>query len=688
MSLNIICPSCHQVFDASTAVQQHVEGAVAERLSADRSQIAKREQALKEREENQDRTLQQKLDAERNKVAKEAEARAQKDFELKLKEQTDAAATLRDRLRAAEERELDVRKLKQEVEEQASRQALELQQKLDAERAKVAKEAEARVQKDFELKLKDQTEASAALRERLRAAEQRELEVRKLKQEVEEQASRQALELQQKLDTERTKVAKEAEARAQKDFELKLKEQADAAATLRDRLRAAEERELEVRKLKKEVEEQASRQALELQQKLDAERTKVAKEAEARAQKDFELKLKDQTEASAALREKLRAAEQRELDVRKLKQEVEEQASRQALELQQKLDAERVAIRAAADKEAAERATLKQREADELNRQLREQLADAQRKLLQGSQQLQGEAQELVLEQALQGAFPRDAFTPVEKGVDGADVLQTVRDDRGRDCGTILWESKRTRNWSETWIGKLAADRARENATVAALATQALPKEVQGIGQVGEVWVCAFGHAVVLAALLRRGMLEAAQARQAEEGRADKTTQLYRYLTGPEFRSRALAMGQALQQMREDLDREQKAMEKIWARRRSQLAMAIGGITGMQGDLQAIAGAELVALPCAEDGLEDLEFLTDSAVPAPAGDDEALQRTFLEALRASGGTSGNKALRTRLAWDEASYDRIKGQLLARSEIVLGMGRGGSVRLPLGDSADA
>jgi hypothetical protein len=495
--------------------------------------------------------------------------------------------------------------------------------------------------------------------------------------------------VQQQLDAERAKLAKEAEARAQKDFELKLKDQTDAAAALREKLRAAEQRELEVRKLKQDVEEQAGRQALELQQKLDAERAKLAKEAEARAQKDFELKLKDQTDAAAALREKLRVAEQRELEVRKLKQDVEEQAGRQALELQQRLDAERAAIRAAADKEATERATLKQQEAEELNRQLRAKLDEAQRKLAQGSQQSQGEAQELVLEQALQAAFPRDAFTPVEKGADGADVLQTVRDDRGRDCGAILWESKRTRNWSEAWIQKLAADRARANATVAALATQALPKDVQGIGQVGEVWVCAFGQAVVLAALLRRGILEAAQARQAEEGRADKTTQLYRYLTGPEFRGRALAMGNALLQMREELDREQKAFEKIWARRRSQLAMAIGGITGMQSDLQGIAGAELMALPCAEQGLEELELLPDAAgLAAPAGDDETLQRTFVDALRASGGTAGNKALRTRLAWDEASYDRIKEQLLARSQIELGMGRGGSVRLPAGDAADA
>ncbi len=444
----------------------------------------------------------------------------------------------------------------------------------------------------------------------------------------------------------------------------------------------------EMAKREQALREREENQQLLVQQKVDAERAKVAKEAEARAQREFELKLKDQTEAAVALREKLRAAEERELEVRKLKQEVEEQASRQALELQQKVDDERKAIRASAEKEAFERASLKQKEAEDLNRQLREKLDEAQRKLSQGSQQSQGEAQELMLERELQAAFPRDAFTPIEKGADGADVLQTVRDERGRECGAILWESKRTRNWSDAWISKLAADRARANATVAALATQALPKDVQGIGQVGEVWVCLFGHATVLAALLRRGILEAAQARQAEEGRADKTTQLYRYLTGPEFRSRALAMGQALQQMRDELDREQRAMEKIWARRRSQLAMAIGGITGMQSDLQAIAGAELMGLPCAEDGIEELEMSTESSLPAPAGEDEDLQRMFLEELRASGGTSGNKSLRTRLSWDEVSYDRIKSQLLARSQIALGMGRGGSVRLPLVDSAEA
>ncbi|MBM4062932.1 MAG: DUF2130 domain-containing protein [Planctomycetes bacterium] len=600
MSVHVTCPQCRAVFDATTALQNHVEGEVAERLQTARQQLLE---------------------------SATAQARQSLGVELQAKEA--ALQGLQTRLQAAERREVELLGREQAVEQKQREQQLELQRQLASERDKLTKEIEARANQAFALQLQ-----------------------------AKEKSANEAL--------------AQVEAARRREAELLGREQA-VAARQRD-------------------------QELELQRQLASERDKLAKEIEARANQAFELRLQAKEKEAGEAQGRLRAAMQSELDVRKRLNELEEQARAQALQVQQQLDEERARIREAATQEATAQAALKQKEADELNRQLREKLEDAQRKLAQGSQQAQGEAQEIVLEDVLRTAFPRDGFAAVEKGVEGADVVQTVRDERGRDCGTILWESKRTRNWSDGWIGKLESDRARQNASVAALATQAMPRGVEGIGQVGDVWVCAFGQAAVLAALLRRGILEAASARQAEEGRADKMTLVYRYLTGPDFRNRAGAMIQGLHRMREVLDRERAAMNKIWAQRERLMALAVGGISGLQADLQGIAGADLAAIPDSDDGVDELEDVARGPVPgalpgllAPAAggvlggvDDEALAETFVQALRGCGGTSGNISLLRELGWDQDSYDRIKAMLIARRVIGTGMGRGGSVRLLVAD----
>jgi hypothetical protein len=246
-------------------------------------------------------------------------------------------------------------------------------------------------------------------------------------------------------------------------------------------------------------------------------------------------------------------------------------------------------------------------------------------------------------------------------------------------------------------VQKLAEDRARENASVAAIASQALPKEIDLLGQLDGVWVCSLAHAAVLAALLRQGILDVAEARQALDGQTDKMSMLYRYLTGAEFRGRAMAVVQPLARVLEHLDRERRAMTKIWAERERLVRMACDGMTGMHTDVQRIAGVELPSIPGTADGIEEL-----AAIPAdedgevggeaelpwnrPLADDEELCRTFLEHLRKLGGNSGNLSLRRDLGWDQETYDRIKASLVDSRRLLVGSGRGGSIRL-LGGSPD-
>ena len=456
---------------------------------------------------------------------------------------------------------------------------------------------------------------------------------------------------------------------------------------------------------------------LQVQKQIDSERAKLREEAQASAHEEVDARLKAMEADAEESRKKLKAAQEKEFEFLRQKQKFEEQAAELELTITRRLDEERQNIRQETAVKIQEQMNLTVREKDHLIQQMRDQMEGLQRKLDQGSQQAQGEAQELLLEEQLRQAFPMDSFREVAKGSEGADVIQTVRDTFGRDCGTILWESKRTKNWSDNWLNKLQADRAREHATIAALATQAMPRNIAGIGQMEDVWVCAFTFAVPMSMLLRWGMLEEAAARKSLENQQDKMTVLYAYLTGSDFRGRVTAVVHAWNQMLDNLCDERKAMERIWAERQRLLTMAMGSMQGLHSDLQAIAGSEINVLSASSDGIRQLEALANSAAdlvdlpvaepgtPPPAADalfpdvavplpapstvprptlisEERDQREelFLAKLSQIGGRAGNMSLREALGLTESDYDEIKRRLLAKNLIVLGQGRGGSVRL--------
>lgn len=236
---------------------------------------------------------------------------------------------------------------------------------------------------------------------------------------------------------------------------------------------------------------------------------------------------------------------------------------------------------------------LKLLEKDTLLDGLQHKIDDLQQRITQGSQQLQGEVQELDLEAMLRARFPFDQVSEVAKGVNGADITQAVVASSGIGVGVILWESKRTKNWSQGWLAKLREDGRKAGADLLVIASQALPEGVQGFDQVEGVWVCSPPHAVPLAALLREALLRAHAVRQAQAGQATKAELVYQYLTGSPFRRRVEALSEAYTAMVEDLATEKKALTKAWAKREAQLEKVLTSTTGLFGDLQGIAGASI-----------------------------------------------------------------------------------------------
>jgi hypothetical protein len=244
---------------------------------------------------------------------------------------------------------------------------------------------------------------------------------------------------------------------------------------------------------------------------------------------------------------------------------------------------------------------------------MQRQIEELKRKAEQGSQQSQGEAQELHIEALLRANFTRDLIEPVPKGEFGGDVLQRVMGAADQPCGTILWESKRTKNFSEGWLAKLREDQRKAGAEMALIVTSALPKDVQNFCLMDGIWVTDERCAIPVAVMLRQSLINIAAARQASEGQQTKMELMYQYLTGPQFRHRVEAVVERFVEMQTDLDRERRSATKQFAKRDQQIRGVMDAMAGMYGDLQGIAGK----------AIEEIEILTTPLLEnSPADNDD------------------------------------------------------------------
>lgn len=373
------------------------------------------------------------------------------------------------------------------------------------------------------------------------------------------------------------------------------------------------EREQALLRERKSLEDQSREIEQTVSQRLDVERGKLTAEAMEKAREQVTDELRDQSKQLADIQEKLKAAQDTELAVRRERNQIEEERNSLELKLMRQFDAERSKIRETAKQEVYEEQKLKEADKDALINSLRTQITDLQRKSEQGSQQLQGEVLEVALEDLLRRYFPFDEITPVPKGIHGGDVIQTIRDATGSPAGQILWESKRTKHWSESWLPKLRDDQRAAKAQAAILMSIELPKEVMTFRHMDGVWVTSTACAIPLASALRTGLIEIATVKRSVEGRNDKMQLLYNYLSGQEFRHRVEGIVEAFVTLREDLEAEKRATQRMWAKREKQLERATAQTTGMYGDLSGIIGANLPAIESlAHPGLARPDDMTET----------------------------------------------------------------------------
>lgn len=332
----------------------------------------------------------------------------------------------------------------------------------------------------------------------------------------------------------------------------------------------------------------------EMEDKLEAERRRLLQQAEKKARDDTRMQLESLQTQLTEKNNKLAAAEKQELQIRREKAALEERARRIELEVQRKLDTQRQEIAEKAAAEAAEQHRLKDAEKDRRIDDMIKKIDDLQRRAEQGSVQAQGEVLELDIETQLSSTFRMDTIEPVAKGRRGGDIIQTVNSSQRQAAGTILWELKNTKAWSDSWLEKARQDQRQINAEVVVIVSEALPKNLKLFGEIENVWVCDRSCAMGLAAALRAGILKISEARAANEDRGSKMADLYHYLADTAFRQTVEAIQESFSTMRQELDSEKRAMERMWASRQKQLERVIQSTAAMYGDLQGIIGSKVL----------------------------------------------------------------------------------------------
>ncbi|WP_443939976.1 DUF2130 domain-containing protein [Pedobacter sp. MW01-1-1] len=352
--------------------------------------------------------------------------------------------------------------------------------------------------------------------------------------------------------------------------------------------------------------------------KLVEEKNKLREDLESNLRKsiasDFETKLQMLEGSAKENEEKLKLAREKEVEFLKREAGLKLKEEEMELAFQRKMQEQRNELVEQVRKQEAEKNSIKETEHQlrlrELEKQLEDQkklAAEMKRKAEQGSMQLQGEVQELILEELLRSNFPFDLIEEVGKGVRGADCVQVVRNQFGQECGKIIYESKRTKDFGGDWIEKLKKDMRSMGVDVAVIVSQCYPKGMTSFGQREGVWICSFEEVNAVAYVLRDGILRLANAVKSQENKGDKMHMLYDYLTGVEFSEQWKAIREGFMSMKLSIQRERDAMERLWKAREKQLEKVLLNATHIRGSIEGIAGSDSIQLSLTDD--DDTLFL-------------------------------------------------------------------------------
>ena len=314
---------------------------------------------------------------------------------------------------------------------------------------------------------------------------------------------------------------------------------------------------------------------------------------EKKIKNEMEFQIKDKSEEIGELRKQNKTLQDQLLELNRLMRQLKNQNEQRSIEFEKKLANEQEKIRIEEQKRIDQEYKFKILEYQKKEEAALKLAEDYKRKLEQGSQQLQGDVLEDELKNILKREFPYDEIKDVPTGIKGADILQIVKNNFGRSCGTIIWESKRTKAWSDGWINKLKEDQRRVKAEVAVIVSQILPDGVKRFTQKAGVWVGDYESITGLGLLLRNTLLELATVKSSVVGKQEKKEILWNYLTSTEFRQRLETIHDSYELAKIYLDKEKEFFRRKWAREEKNIQLLMENLFGVHGDLQAIIGRSL-----------------------------------------------------------------------------------------------
>ncbi len=370
-------------------------------------------------------------------------------------------------------------------------------------------------------------------------------------------------------------------ATAYADYQAKIELMESESAQKSNRLQELEKESLNLLQKEKDLRERQERSELELKKKLLAGEEKIRQEADKAAREKASI---DFQEKESLLK---RQQESLELSIRKASieqvEKVCEEGRLKQAELQKKLD-DQIKL------------------AEEMNR-----------KGGQGSMQLQGEVQELAIEDFLRSTFVKDEVEEISKGVRGGDCVHVVKDNFGNNCGRILYESKRTKAFGKDWIGKVKEDMRLKQASLGVIVTEAMPPELTRFGQIDGIWVCTYPEFKSIAYLLRYAMIRIGEVESAQQNKGNKMQILYDYLTGNEFKQKIEAICEAFGEMETDLQRERKQAFANFSRREKQILKVVESTASLYGDVRGIAGTAVQTIEALEPPSDDQQLLKEAS---------------------------------------------------------------------------
>ncbi len=389
-------------------------------------------------------------------------------------------------------------------------------------------------------------------------------------------------------------LAEQVEDELEKKFQKKLAESIAKERTKTEKAQAILEAERAA--LEKQKDTYQEKMAAAVSDRLKQEKTRLESKLKEENEERFNTLQSELREKS----EQVKALNKSKAEIEKLKREKDELKDKIELEAQQKLSKQLSEEREKLQKTANEKALLKVTERDQVIQQLNEQIKTMQRKAEQGSMQLQGEVQEIVIEDWLRSEFPLDEIEEIKKGQQGADCLQHINTRNRQNCGSIYYESKRTKAFSPAWIEKFKADIQSKKATIGVLITQTMPKDMPRLGQVNGVWICSFDEFKNLSKVLRQSVIQLSQALVTQENKGDKMEMIYDFFTGNEFKMQVESIVEAFTQMQTDLNSEKRAIQRTWKQREKQIDKVIQNTVEMYGSVKGIAGSAVQAIPMLE----------------------------------------------------------------------------------------